>query len=539
MPRQSPSEDVIGDPWWRGGVLYQIYPRSFADASGDGIGDLQGVVDHLDHLSWLGVDGIWLNPITPSPNADWGYDVAEYTGVAPEFGDLETLDRLVDEAGVRGIKVLLDLVPNHTSDRHPWFVDSRSDRSSVHRDWYVWADAQPGGGPPNNWRSIFGGSAWTLDDRTGQYYLHNFLPEQPDLNWWHRDVRDAFDSILRFWLDRGVAGFRIDVAHGLVKDAELRDNPPVTDDDPLEIRNQGPFRPVYNMNRPEVHDVFRRWRSLANQYDPPGVLIGETWVHDLDSLMRFYGSDDELQLTLNVAFLFAELGPDIRTVVETAEAALPAGAWPMWNGSNHDAGRFPTRWCDGDERRIRAALMMLLTLRGTPLLYFGDEVGMVQIAVPLDRWRDPVGLRGERGERGRDGARTPMPWTGGPNGAFSPPGVEPWLPIGDPGELNVEYQRADSGSILHLCRDLIALRRGRDDLRSGGYAAVDVSGDAWVFGRGAETIVALNLSEETTVVTLDPGRILVGTDRGRDGASVGSDTALGAWEAVVMERTGS
>ena len=227
------ANDERGDrgSWWRSGVLYQLYPRSFADSNGDGHGDLQGIIEHLDHLAWLGVDGIWLNPINPSPNADWGYDVADYTGVEPDFGDLDVLDRLVAAAGERGIRVILDLVPNHTSDRHPWFLDARSSRTARHRDWYVWADARPDGGPPNNWVSVFGGSAWTWDEPTQQYYLHNFLPEQPDLNWWNDEVREAFDDIVRFWFDRGISGFRIDVAHGIVKDVELRDNPPATPDD--------------------------------------------------------------------------------------------------------------------------------------------------------------------------------------------------------------------------------------------------------------------------------------------------------------------
>ena len=536
MRSDAASERAVDEGWWRGGVLYQIYPRSFSDANGDGIGDLQGVIDHLDHLTWLGIDGIWLNPITPSPNADWGYDVADYTAVAPEFGDVETLDHLVAEAGARGIRVLLDLVPNHTSDRHPWFVDSRSDPSSAHRDWYVWADPAPDGEPPNNWRSIFGGPAWTLDDHTGQYYLHNFLREQPDLNWWHDGVRDAFDEILRFWLDHGVAGFRIDVAHGLVKDADLRDNPLVDDDDPPAIRAQGPLRPVYNMNRPEVHEVFRRWRTLSNAYDPNGVLIGETWVLDLPSLMRYYGAGDELHLTLNVPFVFAELGQQVRAVVEATEAALPSGAWPMWNASNHDAGRFPTRWCDGDERRIRAALVMLLTLRGTPLLYFGDEIGMREHEVPRDRRRDPVGL-GEGPEVGRDGARTPMPWRSDAGGGFSPGSVTPWLPIGDASAANVADQREDPGSTLHLCRDLIALRRDRDDLRTGSYVAIDDLGGLWVYRRGSETIVTVNLSDTPAVARLDPGRILLGTDRDRIGANTGTDTPLGPWEAIVVERS--
>ena len=422
--------------WWRSGVLYQLYPRSFADANGDGHGDLEGVIAHLDHLAWLGIDAIWLNPIHPSPNADWGYDVADYLDVHPDFGDLATLDRLIARAADHDIRVVLDLVPNHTSDRHPWFEDARTSRTAEHRDWYVWADARPDGSPPNNWVSVFGGAAWTWDETTQQYYLHNFLAEQPDLNWWNEEVRSAFDDILRFWFDRGIAGFRIDVAHGIVKDVDLRDNPLAVEGDDALTRSLGQ-RQEFNMNRPEVHDVIRRWRAIADRYDQEPILVGETWVADLTRLMRFYGDGtDELHLALNVPFVFAELGDEMRVIVEQEEAVIPAEAWPTWTGSNHDAARFPTRWCDGDDRKIRAALVMLLTLRGTPILYYGDEIGMSDVAVPNDRLRDPVGLRGWPAEPGRDRARTPMPWTGGPNLGFTLPGVEPWLPVGDPA-----YQR--------------------------------------------------------------------------------------------------
>jgi alpha-glucosidase len=525
-----------GETWWRSGVLYQIYPRSFADSNGDGHGDLQGVVDHLDHLQWLGIDGIWLNPISPSPNADWGYDVSDYTSIHPDFGDLDALDRLVAQAGARGIRVVLDLVPNHTSDRHPWFVESRSSRDSARRDWYVWADAKPDGSPPNNWLSVFGGPAWSWDEPTEQYYLHNFLAEQPDLNWWSEDVRDAFDDIVRFWLDRGVAGYRIDVAHGLVKDRELRDNPAAEVTDHPSVRALGQ-RSVYNMNRPEVHDVFRRWRTIADSYDPPAVLVGETWVLDVETLASFYGSgDDELDLALNVPFIFAELGPEMRSIVESIEATIPTGGWPTWNGSNHDAGRFPTRWCAGDERKVRAALVVMLTLRGTPILYYGDEIGMPQAVVPRELLRDPVGLRGWPDDPDRDGARTPMPWVDVPHGGFTAPGVEPWLPVSDPGARNVASQREETGSDLHLCRDLIALRRARTDLRTGPYASVPSPEGVWAWRRGDGVVVAVNGSDRPTELVLEADRVLIGTRRCRDGEDVHDSVSLEPWEALVLSR---
>jgi alpha-glucosidase len=343
--------------WWREGVLYQIYPRSFADSNGDGIGDLRGILDRLDYLAWLGVTGIWLNPITASPDLDWGYDVSDYRSVHPELGTIEDLERLVAEAERRGIRVLLDIVPNHTSDQHPWFVDALSSRSSGHRDWYVWADPKPDGSPPNNWMSVFGGPAWTLDERTGQFYLHNFLPEQPDLNWWNEDVRTEFDEILRFWFDRGVAGFRIDVAHGMVKDRELRDNPPATANDPPWLSALGQPQ-VYNMNRPEVHDVYRRWRRIAEAYEPRRVLVGETWAPDLAALAAYYGrTEDELQLAFNFAFVFGRLdGFELAPVVEETEEHLANLGWPAWMASNHDVARMASRWCDDDQRKVRSSI---------------------------------------------------------------------------------------------------------------------------------------------------------------------------------------
>jgi alpha-glucosidase len=525
----------VSEPvWWRDGVLYQVYPRSFADSDGDGVGDLQGVIDRLDHLAWLGVDGIWLSPTFPSPNADWGYDVADYRGVDPALGTVETLDALVAAAGERGMRVLLDLVPNHTSDAHAWFVEARGSRDAPHRDWYVWRDPGPGGGPPNNWRSLFGGPAWELDEATGQYYLHLFHRRQPDLDWWNEEVRAAFDEILRFWYERGIAGFRIDVAHGIVKDRELRDNPEARADDVAHYQRLGQ-RPEFSMLRPEVHDVLRRWRQVSSTFDPERVLIGETFVHDVETLASFYGTGaDELHLAFNFVFLLASFdAATLAPVVARTEELLPAAAWPVWTLGNHDVTRFPTRWADGDERRARLALMLLLTLRGTPVLYYGDEIAMAEAAVPDDRIVDPVGLLREPGRPGRDGARTPMPWTGEPGAGFTAPGVEPWLPFGDTG-ANVAAQRADRGSVLHLVRDLIGLRRTIDDLRGGPYAPLDAPEGAWAYRRGERVVVALNLSDAPVVVPAVRGRIEIATDRARDGEAVPDGVPLRPWEGAVL-----
>jgi alpha-glucosidase len=513
--------------WWRDGLLYQVYPRSFADANGDGVGDLRGIAEHLDYLAWLGVDGLWLNPTFPSPNADWGFDVSDYRGVHPELGTLEDLDELVARAGEHGIRVLLDLVPNHTSIEHPWFRDRR--------EFYVWRDGRDGE-PPNNWKSVFGGPAWTREDSSGQWYLHNFAPGQPDLDWWNEDVREEFDDILRFWLARGIAGFRIDVAHGIVKDRELRDNPAATEEDIEEYRWMGQ-RPAFSMNRPEVHHVLQRWRSVSDERD--AVLVGETWVHDVETLAGFYGSDgvDELHLAFNFVFLLADFTvATLAPVVASTEAALPAHAWPVWTLGNHDVTRFPTRWAGGDPGLARCALMLLLTLRGTPVLYYGDELALPEGEIQPHRVVDPVGLLGDPRRPGRDGARTPMPWRDTPGGGFTLPGVEPWLPLpASLGGLDVESQRADRSSVLWLCRDLIALRRASEDLRVGAYAELRAAGEVWVYSRGSGFLVALNLGSSAASVPVSaPGAVAIGTSRERDGEAVSGTLALGPGEGAVV-----
>jgi alpha-glucosidase len=518
-------------PWWQEGTLYQIYPRSFQDGDGDGTGDIAGLIERLDHLSWLGVSGIWLNPIHPSPNRDWGYDVSDYTDVASDLGTLEDLDRLVMEAGALGIRVLLDLVPNHTSDQHPWFRDASSSRNSDERDRYVWASAAKGGGPPNNWQSVFGGSAWELDADTDQYFLHLFLKEQPDLNWWNEDVRSAFDDILRFWFERGIAGFRVDVAHGIVKDRELRDDPPARELDPLAIDTGAE---IFSLHRPEVHDIFRRWRAIADGREPPGVFLGEAWARSLADLSTYYGDGDELNMAFNFAFSMGSLGAErMRTVVEATEKVMPAHAWPVWTGSNHDVGRLATRWCAGDDRAVRCALLILLTLRGTPVLYAGDEIGLPDVPVPRSLQRDPVGSGDPA--LNRDRCRTPMPWTPGPNGGFTDPGSTPWLPIGDPSARNVADQRADESSILWWCRTLIGLRRRVADLRAGPYRTLPTPPDAWAWRRGDRTVVAVNLADVPTRLELPAGTVIAGTHPDRMDEALAGSIELRPWEGVIAQ----
>jgi len=489
--------------WWRDAVLYHVYVRSFADSDGDGVGDLRGLIGRLDRLRWLGVDALWLSPIGRSPNDDWGYDVCSYDEVDPELGTNAELEELIREAAARELKVLLDLVPNHTSDRHPWFADPQR------RGWYVWADPAADGGPPNNWKSIFGGSAWQLDEASGRYYLHNFLASMPDLNWWSPEVRAEFEAILRRWFDAGVAGIRIDVAHGLVHDLELRDNPPAGPDDGETLRRIGQF-PKYSLNRPEVLDIYRDWRELAGGYDPPRLLLGETYVVDLERLADFYNGDG-LHLGMNFALVHARLDELPHVVAET-EARLPQGAWPVLLGSSHDHVRFPTRWAGGDEALARCALVALLTLRGTPILYQGDELLLQQVEVPRERLRDPVGVRGWPEQKGRDGSRTPMPWEPGEGYGFTQAGVEPWLPFGEHDGRTWAEQREEPGSALTLTHDLLALRRAEPDLREGAYEQLQAPDGVWAYRRGDGIAVAINVGAGPAAVDLG-GTVLVSTSR--------------------------
>jgi alpha-glucosidase len=518
--------------WWHGAVIYQVYVRSWQDTDADGYGDLRGVIERLDHLAWLGVDGIWLSPTMPSPDADWGYDVSDYAGVHPELGTLEDLDALIAAAASRNLRVLLDLVPNHTSSAHPWFVDASSARDSGHRDYYVWADPAPAGGPPNNWLDATGQPAWQWDDRTGQYYLHNFLDSQPDLNWWQPAVHEEFRRILEFWFDRGVAGFRIDVAHGLYKDALLRDNPPAPEQD-SPLRSRFGLLPVYNANRPEVHAVFRDWRVLAERSTPPRLLLGETWVGDLDRLAPFYGEDDQLQLAFNFPYVFADFtAAALSAVVTGTLASLPAGACPVWTASNHDVGRFPTRWCGNDERKIRLALLVLATLPGTTVLYYGDEIGMADVDVPAELQRDRMSMDDRRPDGSRDRARTPMQWDASPAAGFTGAGVTPWLPAGDTASRNVADQSRDPASTLSLCRSLLALRHAELGGAVASFQSLPAPPGQWAYQVGDLTVLT-NFSDQPVTMPVPVGEILlVSSGVGPDG------TVLRPWEGIVARAHG-
>ena len=442
-------------PWWKTAVVYQIYPRSFADSNGDGVGDLEGIRRRLDHLAGLGVDAIWISPFFRSPMADFGYDVADYCDVDPIFGNLADFDALLAAAHDRDIKVVIDWVPNHSSDQHPWFVESRASRDNPKRDWYIWRDPAPDGGPPNNWIGAFlNGSAWTLDETTGQYYLHLFLPEQPDLNWRNPEVVEAMHDTLRFWLDRGVDGFRMDVIMGIVKRPDLAD----VDGDLLQMADESRYDP------PAVHAQLRAIRELLDSYAGDRASIGEVFILSTAKVAEYYGRDDELHLAFNFPPLFAPWdAAKWRHRIERTETELrKVGAWPTWVLSNHDNARHRTRY-GGSEERARAAAVLLLTLRGTAFLYEGEELGLEDAVVPPARVVDPGG---------RDGCRAPVPWTAAPPHGWD--GAEPWLPFPpEAGARSVESLTTDDGSILHLYRRLLAARRASPALCLGDLELLD------------------------------------------------------------------
>ena len=528
--------------WWHTGVVYEIYPRSFGDANGDGVGDLEGIRQHLDDLAWLGVDAIWIAPFYRSPMADFGYDVADHTDVDPLFGDLAAFDRLLAAAHERGLRVIVDFVPNHTSDRHPWFVESRSSRTNPRRDWYVWRDPKPDGSPPNNWISVFGGPAWTWDEPTGQFYLHSFLAAQPDLDWRNLDTRAAMFDVARFWLDRGVDGFRIDVAQFVAKDPALRDNPP--NPHPERMAHMGAWSRqlhLYDHGHPDLHAIYREFHALLESYPGDRVSIGELHDERFDVWAGFYGENlDEIHVPFNFHLLFAPwTATEIRCVVDGVEAALPDGAWPNWVLGNHDQRRVASRIGAG---QARLAMLLLLTLRGTPTLYYGDELGLPNGVIEPDQVRDPWGL--VEPAQGRDRGRTPMPWDGSRSGGFSPASVEPWLPLAPGHERhNVAAQRDDPGSMLSLTRRLIRLRREHPALAAGTYRAIDATPDGtFCFVRsldGADDVlVALNLTGERRRLSLGLGHglVLEGTHPDRTATAIDTDALeLRADEGLVVE----
>lgn len=463
--------------WWQTGVIYQIYPRSFQDSNDDGVGDLNGIIRRLDYLKSLNIDAVWISPIYPSPMYDFGYDVADYCDIHPLFGTLADFDRLLAAAHERGLRVILDLVPNHTSDEHPWFVESRSNRDNPKRDYYLWRDPAPGDGPPetrlpNNWQSHFGGPAWTYDAHTGQFYMHQFHRSQPELNYRHPEVLPAMLDNMRFWLDRGVDGFRVDVIWLMLKDEQFRDEPP----NPYAPPDARPFdrlQHIYTAAVEGIHDIIRHMRAVLDEYTER-MMVGEIYL-PLDELVTYYGAGDECHMPFN--FRLINLPWDARIIgdyIRDYEAALPPGAWPNWVLGNHDQHRIASRI---GQAQARVAQMLLLTVRGTPTCYYGDEIGMEDVAIPFDRCMDPAALQQPETFEiwGRDPERTPMQWDDSPNAGFAAPGVTPWLPLAaDYATRNVAAQENDPASMLNLFRRLAALRRAEPALHRGEIELVDL-----------------------------------------------------------------
>jgi alpha-glucosidase len=537
--RFEPDKLMQRGSWWQTGIIYQIYPRSFQDSNGDGIGDLRGITQRLPYLKELGVDAIWLSPIFPSPMADFGYDISDYTDIDPLFGSLDDFDALLAAAHSQGLKVILDLVPNHTSDRHPWFLESRGSRRNRKRDWYLWRDSAANGGPPNNWLSVFGGSAWEYDGATGQYYYHAFLAAQPDLNWRNPAVRAAIYEVMRFWLRRGVYGFRVDVVWHLIKDNEFRDNPANADFRPTDP----PYHrlvPLYTADRPEIHDVIAEMRGVADEF-PDRVLIGEIYL-PLERLVAYYGRDlAGMHLPFNFSLLSTSWdASSIARLIAEYEAALPAGGWPNWVLGNHDRPRIASRV--GSEQ-ARIAAMLLLTLRGTPTVYYGDEIAMREVAIAPAQVCDPLGKNIPGRGFSRDGCRTPMRWDNTAHAGFST--ADPWLPLGSTFDKDsVVDQRRDKTSMHQLHRCLIDLRRKRAALLFGSYGRVVAGGNLLAFTRelGRERLlIALNFGAEPVAAKLGSGelagRILISSAGDRVNEPVRNSVKLRAHEGTVVDLT--
>jgi alpha-glucosidase len=517
-------------PWWRGAAIYQIYPRSFADSDGNGVGDLPGITQRLDYVASLGVDAIWLSPFFTSPMRDFGYDVADYCGVDPVFGTLGDFDALVERAHALNLKVIIDQVYSHSSDQHPWFQESRSSRNNPKADWYVWADAKEDGSPPNNWQSVFGGPAWTWDARRGQYYLHNFLPEQPDLNLHNSAVQDALLDAARFWLDRGVDGFRIDAINFAMHDPELRDNPPA----PEGGRRTRPFdfqQHLYNQSHPDIAKFIERLRQVTNGYGERFTLAEVGGDHALEEMHEFTAGNSRLNSAYGFDFLYAEkLTPQL--VARLAQNWPGDAGWPTWAFENHDAPRAISRWVGDEHRETFARLKMLLlcTLRGSIILYQGEELGLPQVEVPFDRLQDPEAIANWPQTLSRDGARTPMPWrSGAPNLGFS--SGDPWLPAGEAHRaLAVDRQEGDRKSILEFTRECLRLRNAHPALRHGSMQIVEAGEQLLVFDRaqGGERLrCTFNLSDHKTAFSAS-GTLLVGVGDVDDGS-------IGGYAAVIEE----
>ena len=494
LARRPSERDTLNAPWWKGAIIYQIYPRSFQDTTGDGIGDLKGIIKRLDHIASLGVDAVWLSPFFKSPMKDYGYDVSDYCDVDQMFGSLEDFDRLVERAHALGLKVIIDQVYSHTSDEHAWFTESRESRTNPKADWYVWADPKEDGSPPNNWQSVFGGTSWKWDARRQQYYFHNFLPSQPDLNVHNPEVQDALLAAAKFWLDRGVDGFRLDAINFAMHDRQLRDNPPSGLPMDLVTRPFDMQRHIYSMSQPEVPAFLERIRALLDTYDGKFTVAEIGGPDPIDEMKRFTEGDSRLNSAYSFDFLYAKsLSPDRVARSLNQWTGTGSEGWPSWAFSNHDAPRAVSRWAAAGDRKQAAdlLLLLLLALRGNAFIYQGEELGLPQANVPFEHLKDPEAIANWPRTLGRDGARTPIPWEADkPHAGFS--AGEPWLPV-DPGHvpLSADLQEADPGSSLNVTRSLIAERRKWPALRLGSLRFLDAPEGVIAFERTLESQTVL------------------------------------------------
>jgi alpha-glucosidase len=509
--------------WWRGGVIYQIYPRSYMDGNGDGVGDLPGITSRLDYVAELGVDAIWLSPFFKSPMKDFGYDVSDYCDVDPLFGTLDDFRQLVSQAHARGLKVIIDQVLSHTSDQHPWFSESRSNTSNPKADWYVWADAKADGNPPNNWLAIFGGSAWQWDTRRKQYYMHNFLATQPDLNFHNPEVQSAILDTVKFWLDLGVDGFRLDTANFYFHDQQLRDNPPrlpPEDGKPMEI-DVNPYgwqQHIYDKTRPENLAFLRKLRALVDLY-PHTTMVGEIGSDDSIATMAQYTSGGD---KLHMAYSFDLLGTDssssyLLSLLQRF-AAKAADGWPSWALSNHDVQRLASRWCQGKPHapKLRLAAAMQMCLRGSPCIYQGDELGLPEADIAFEDLQDPYGITMWPEYKGRDGCRTPFPWEAqAADGGFGSGTTKPWLPVADTHRpLAADAQAAQADSMLNFYRTLIHWRKPMACLVQGHMALHDAHAQVLAFTRHLDQerlFCAFNFSDSAARYPLPTGSTVLDT----------------------------
>jgi alpha-glucosidase len=511
--------------WWKRAVIYEVYPRSFQDSNGDGIGDLRGILGRLDYLVDIGVDAIWISPFYPSPMADFGYDIADYCGIDPTFGTMDDFNTLLAQVHGRGLRLILDFVPNHTSDQHPWFLESRSSRQNPKRNWYIWRNE------PNNWTSNFGGSAWEFDERTAQYYYHSFLKQQPDLNWRNPAVAEVMFDALRFWLQKGVDGFRVDVMWLMIKDDQFRDNPPNPGFRPGSPSNHR-LLPVYNSDRPEVHELVAEMRRVVDEF-PDRVLIGEIYL-PVPQLMTYYGEDLK---GANLPFNFHLLqcpwsAVAIAEVIGEYNRALPEGAWPNWVLGNHDQQRIASRI---GKHQARVAAMLLFALPGTLTMYYGDEIGMTNVPIAPEQVQDPAEKNEPGIGQGRDPERTPMCWDRSPHAGFTT--GAPWLPLGeDCTKVNVAIEQEDSGSILKLYAKLIALRKAHPTLINGKLHEIHVEQNVLRFRRsGAEELeVILNMTHEQISVPIPQATVLAGTQNDREGQTLTGSSTLRLAEGLLL-----